>query len=78
MARAAGETAPLDLYRIVHILVWDGVLNAIASMSVLIYEFALLPSDSHNQLAWAASLVLVMFILGLNLFSRWLSRVAAR
>ena len=78
VARAAGETAPLIFTALFTFFSWDGVLNPIASMSVLIYEFSLLPSDSHNQLAWAASLVLVVFILGLNLFSRWLSRVAAR
>ena len=45
---------------------------------VLIYNFSLMPSNPHNELAWAASFVLVVLILGLNLLSRWLARLAAR
>ena len=45
-------------YRIVHILVLDGVLNAIASMSVLIYEFALLlpiaTTNWHGLHRWSS------------------------
>ena len=78
VARAAGETAPLLFTALFTYFEWDGILNPIASMSVLIYNFALMPSNPHNELAWAASFVLVVLILGLNLLSRWLARFASR
>ena len=45
---------------------------------MLIYNFAIMPYEFHNELAWSASFVLVVMILILNLFSRWLSRIAAK
>ena len=78
VARAAGETAPLLFTAMFTYFEWDGIFNPIASMSVLIYNFSLMPSNPHNELAWAASFVLVVLILGLNLLSRWLARFASR
>jgi len=37
-----------------------------------------MPYDVQNQLAWAASFVLVMFILLLNLLARWINRITSR
>jgi phosphate transport system permease protein len=45
-------------------------------MSVLIYNFAIMPYEVQIALAWAASFVLVLMILMANLFARWLSRLA--
>ena len=42
------------------------------SLSVLIYNFALEPYEAQNQLAWAASFILVIVLLSLNILSRWL------
>jgi phosphate transport system permease protein len=47
-------------------------------MSVLIYNFSIMPYEVQNELAWAASFILVALILMLNLFSRWLSRFASK
>ena len=44
----------------------------------MIYNFAIMPYEFHNELAWSASFVLVVMILGLNLFSRWLARFASK
>ncbi|MCY1182809.1 Phosphate transport system permease protein PstA [compost metagenome] len=75
MARAAGETAPLlftalfSNYWILH----DGdlaVMNPTASLAVLIYNFSGMPFDNQLELAWAASLVLVMIVLVINILSR--------
>ena len=83
IARAAGETAPLIFTALFspywsELITGDGLLAPIASLSVLIYNFAIMPYEFHNQLAWSASFVLVAMILILNLLSRWLSRLAAR
>ncbi len=83
IARAAGETAPLIFTALFSqfwsdVLTPDGIFNSIATLSVLIYNFAIEPYEFHNELAWAASFVLVVLILALNLFSRWLAGVAAK
>jgi phosphate transport system permease protein len=36
-----------------------------------------MPYETQNELAWAASFVLVAMILILNLFSRWLAQFAS-
>ena len=81
IARAAGETAPLIFTALFSpfwsdLLSTDGIFAPIATLSVLIYNFAIMPYEFHNELAWSASFVLVVMILGLNLFSRWLARFA--
>ena len=81
IARAAGETAPL-IFTALFSPFWprgvDAVFNPIATLSVLIYNFAQLPYEPQIELAWAASFVLLMFILVINLFARWLGRLATR
>ena len=83
IARAAGETAPLIFTALFSpfwsdLLTPDGIFAPIATLSVMIYNFAIMPYEFHNELAWAASFVLVVMILALNLFSRWLARFAAK
>lgn len=76
IARAAGETAPLIFTALFSPFWPEGVLNPIATMSVLIFNFAIMPYEAQNELAWAASFVLVMMILAANLLARWLSRTS--
>jgi len=73
IARAAGETAPLIFTALFSPFWPEGIFNPIATMSVLIFNFAIMPYEPQNQLAWAASFILVVMILLANLFSRWLS-----
>ena len=78
IARAAGETAPL-IFTALYSPWWaDGIFKPIGSLSVLIYKFATMPYETQNQLAWAASFVLVMFILILNLAARWINQLTSR
>ena len=77
IARAAGETAPLIFTALFSPFWPEGVLGPIASMSVLIYNFAIMPLEFQNNLAWAASFVLVVMILLSNLLARWISRVTS-
>ena len=83
IARAAGETAPLIFTALfspywADLLSVDGWFSSIATLSVLIYNFSIMPLEVQNELAWAASFVLVTLILSLNLFARWLGRFASR
>jgi phosphate transport system permease protein len=75
IARAAGETAPLIFTALFSPFWPEGVFNPIATMSVLIYNFAIMPYDAQISLAWAASFVLVVMILAANLLARWLGRL---
>jgi len=76
IARAAGETAPLIFTALFSPFWPEGVFNPIATMSVLIYNFAIMPYEAQIALAWAASFVLVLMILAANLLARWLGRYA--
>ena len=77
IARAAGETAPLIFTALFSPFWPDGLFNPIASMSVLIYNFAIMPYDAQIALAWASSFVLVVVILLANLLARWLGRLSS-
>lgn len=73
IARAAGETAPLIFTALFSPFWPEGIFNPIATMSVLIFNFAIMPYEAQNQLAWASSFILVLLILIANLLSRWLA-----
>ena len=79
VARAAGETAPL-LFTALFSDYWlfhagrPEFMKPTASLAVLIYNFSGMPYESQIQLAWAASLVLVVLVLLLNLVSRAISQ----
>jgi phosphate transport system permease protein len=79
LARAAGETAPLLFTALFssYWLVEHGVMRLMqptASLAVLIYNFSGMPFENQIELAWAASLVLVMIVLLVNIVSRLLGR----
>ena len=80
IARAAGETAPLiftALFSRYYITGIDDLFYEMGSLSVLIYNFALEPYEAQNQLAWAASFILVVVLLSLNILSRWIGTLGA-
>ncbi len=68
VARAAGETAPV-LFTALFSQYWlkfenlDSLVNQpVASLSVLIYNFSTVPFEYQLQLAWTASLVLLILV----------------
>ncbi len=75
IARAAGETAPL-LFTALFSDYWifqggaGDLMEPTASLAVLIYNFSGMPFENQIQLAWAASLVLVLMVFTLNILSR--------
>jgi len=75
LARAMGETAPLLFTALFSDYWFDGKLGSpIASLSVLIYNFSGSPFAHLSELAWAASLVLVVFVLALNVTAQAIIR----
>jgi phosphate transport system permease protein len=74
VARVAGESAPL-LFTALFSNYWLSSLSEpTASLSILIYNFSSMPFENQIQLAWAASLVLVLIVLVFNVVSRVLGR----
>jgi phosphate transport system permease protein len=79
VARAAGETAPLIFTALFsnYWLVTRGhfdLMRPTASLAVLIYNFSSMPFANMVELAWAASLVLVVMVLGVNIAGQFVSR----
>ncbi|MDW8370388.1 MAG: phosphate ABC transporter permease PstA [Geminicoccaceae bacterium] len=74
IARVAGESAPL-LFTALFSNYWlSSLAEPTASLSILIYNFSSMPFDNQIELAWAASLVLVLIVLVFNILSRLLGR----
>jgi phosphate transport system permease protein len=70
VAGAAGESAPL-LFTALFSNYWLGSFTEpTASLSILIYNFSGMPFPNQIELAWAASLVLVLIVLVFNIASR--------
>jgi phosphate transport system permease protein len=74
VARVSGETAPL-LFTAFGSRFFNYHLDQpIASLTVQIYNYALSPYDEWHAQAWAATLVLMTLILGINIVVRFLTR----
>lgn len=72
VARAAGETAPV-LFTALFNNYWNwDVWKPTATLSVLVFNFAVTPYQNWQQLAWSAALVLVAMVLITNILSRWI------
>ncbi|AAP99642.1 MULTISPECIES: phosphate ABC transporter permease PstA [Prochlorococcus] len=80
LARAAGETAPLiftALFSRYYLTGFGDLFYEMGSLSVLIYNFALEPYEAQNELAWAASFILVVLLLSMNILSKLVSDIAS-
>lgn len=74
VARVSGESAPL-LFTALFSNYWLSRLSEpTASLSILIYNFSSMPFENQIELAWAASLILVLIVLVFNVLSRLLGR----
>lgn len=70
LARVAGETAPL-LFTALGNMFWSaGWLAPIATLPVMIYQYAIAPEEDLHQQAWAAGFVLLTLILVINVTAR--------
>ena len=70
LARISGETAPL-LFTALNNQYWSHDMNApMASMPVVIFQYAMSPYDSWQSLAWAGAFVVTVFVLLLSILSR--------
>jgi phosphate transport system permease protein len=73
IARITGETAPL-LFTALNNQFFSWNLNApMASLPVVIFQFALSPYADWQQLAWTGALLVTAAVLGLSILARALS-----
>jgi phosphate transport system permease protein len=73
IARITGETAPL-LFTALNNQFFSWNLNApMASLPVIIFQFALSPYEDWQQLAWTGALLITAAVLGLSILARALS-----
>jgi phosphate transport system permease protein len=79
LARGAGETAPL-LFTLTFSDFWLSrhFMEPTASLAVLIFNFSKSPFENQKEIAWAASLVLVLLVLLPTVGGQLLSRRARR
>ena len=79
VARAAGETAPL-LFTALGNRFWStSLVRPIASLPVMVFDYARAPYDDWNRQAWTGALVLVMIVTVISALLRiTVRRVASR
>ena len=72
IARVAGETAPLLFTSFNNSFFSTDMNRPVASLTVTIFQYAMGPYDDWHAQAWAASLVITLFILMLTIAGRLL------
>lgn len=76
VARIAGETAPL-LFTALNNQFWStNLMQPMANLPVVIFQFAMSPYDEWHTLAWAGSLLITLSVLALSIIARTLLRQA--
>lgn len=70
LARISGETAPL-LFTALNNQYWTtNILSPMANVPVVIFQYAMSPYESWQQLAWAGAFMLTVFVLCISLLAR--------
>lgn len=70
VARISGETAPLLFTALNNQFFSADMSKPIASLAVVIFQFAMSPYEDWQHLAWAGALLITLFVLGLNILAR--------
>ncbi len=74
VARIAGETAPLLFTAFGNPYITTNVLRPMQSLPLLIFNYATSPYDEWHDLAWGASLILLLWVLILNITTKLITR----
>jgi phosphate transport system permease protein len=74
IARVAGETAPLLFTAFGSPFMNLNILKPVNSLPLMIFNYATSPYSEWHALAWGASFVLIVFVLGMNLFIKVVTR----
>lgn len=73
IARILGETAPL-LFTALNNQFYSDMNQPMANLPVVIFQFAMSPYEDWHTLAWAGSLLIGLFVLGINIIARVMLR----
>ncbi|MBL0721107.1 MAG: phosphate ABC transporter permease PstA [Sulfurovum sp.] len=73
-ARIIGETAPLLFTSANNQFFTMDLSGQFPSLTVSIYNLATYPDEASRELAWAASFILTLIVLIINLFGRYMTR----
>lgn len=74
VGRVAGETAPLLFTAFGSPFMDFNILKPVNSLPLMIFNYAKSPYPEWHKLAWGASFVLIVFVLGINLFTKLVTR----
>jgi phosphate transport system permease protein len=74
LARITGETAPLLFTAFGNPYLVTNVLRPMQSLPLLIFNYATSPYDEWHDLAWGASLILLIWVLALNITTKLITR----
>jgi phosphate transport system permease protein len=74
VARVTGETAPLLFTAFGSPFMNFNILKPVNTLPLMIFNYATSPYPEWHKLAWGASLVLIVFVLGMNLFTKLVTR----
>jgi len=74
IARIAGETAPLLFTAFGNPYLTTNVLKPMQTLPLLIFNYATSPYDEWHDLAWGASLILLIWVLSMNLITKLITR----
>ena len=70
LARISGETAPL-LFTALNNQYWTtNIMAPMANVPVVIFQYAMSPYESWQELAWAGAFMLTVFVLCISLLAR--------
>ncbi|MDY7032672.1 MAG: phosphate ABC transporter permease PstA [Thermodesulfobacteriota bacterium] len=70
IARVVGETAPLLFTSFNNSFFSVNMNESVSSLTVSIFQYAMGPYDSWHKQAWAASLMITLFVLALTILGR--------
>ena len=74
IARITGETAPLLFTAFGNPYLSFNITKPMQSLPHLIYDYATSPYDDWKNLAWGASVILLLWVLLLNIFTKLITR----
>jgi len=74
VARVAGETAPLFFTAFGNSFINTNMLKPMQSLPLLIFNYATSPFEDWQNLAWGASLILLVLVLSLNLLTKVITK----
>lgn len=74
VARVAGETAPLLFTAFGNPYLSVNITKPMHSLPLLIFNYATSPYNDWHDLAWGASLILLVFVLVLNISTKLITR----